>query len=338
MTTTEVAAWVPIRKQLRFDPSIPDDFYDCIEGLVSGLPDTIMRLSESVEVVTVELVLPKGKIARDLVLLNPHAPDRQDHYEFLEIRGQLCYDKESLETQNPTTTFSDGDIAGIAACQFSSLIEDALVLAQLAYPARIHAETGRSWINSHPSNTISRVHGFLGDILISEEPFWPPITVIPLKLVSEWESKVGLFHHGVARTPVQRALASFTHAAALSITQSSESLFWAMQGLEAFYCRGTGDLRRQLSEKSKIFLGPWEDKKNIVGHLYDFRSKFVHGNFNLDRWNNNQERDEQDQSESDAFYSSFRLASKMLIATLQKCAADNIVSAEFSYVLNVERG
>lgn len=338
MKTIEVTAWVPVRKLIRFNQSMPDDFYECLEGLLSGLPFALKQLSESITAVDVKLASPKGKIAKDLVLLNQDAPTKQVFYEYLKIRSYLRYDKKALEAQNPTYSFSDENISGIAACEFSSLVEDALVLAQLAYPARISTETGRSWVGTHPSNTISRVTGFGYDLLLPVEPFWPSMAVMPLEEVCEWESRVGLFRQGVARTPLQRALASFTHAATLSVTRDGESLFWVMQGLEAFYCRGVGDLRRQMSEKSRIFLGPWEDKKNIVGHLYDFRSKFVHGSFNLDRWNNGQEPDEQDQAESAAFYSSLMLARKMLIATLQKCAKDNIVSVEFNYTLNIEYG
>jgi hypothetical protein len=115
-------------------------------------------------------------------------------------------------------------------------------------------------------------------------------------------------------------------------------LFWAMQGFEAFYCRGNSDLRRQLSEKSKLLLGPWKDTKNIVGRLYDLRSKFVHGDFNLDRWNTNLAIEPSDWKTLEAFESALGLAVRMLLATLQKCAREKIVGVEFNYSLSISKG
>jgi hypothetical protein len=165
---------------------------------------------------------------------------------------------------------------------------------------------------------------------------WPAVHIVPFEGIYEWETKLGLFQQGIARNPIQRALASFTHLAALSSVADGEILFWSMQGLEAFFCRGTGDLRRQLSEKSRLFLGEWEDKRNIVAQLYDFRSKFVHGNFNLARWNNNIEPSTVDLHDVEAAYAAVMLASRMLLSTLQKCAQDKITSVEFSYSISIE--
>jgi hypothetical protein len=107
-----------------------------------------------------------------------------------------------------------------------------------------------------------------------------------------------------------------------------------MQGLEAFYCHGNGDLRRQLSEKTRMWLGDWSDSKNIVGQLYDMRSRFVHGsglieyaNHNLDGWAENH------QGIKKQTYGT-TLAVRMLIATLQKCVALNTSNIDWSYAVH----
>lgn len=337
MTESEVTAWVPISK-IRFNLSVPDDLYECLEAFSAGLPFALTRLLPSVAEAESHITQPPSKVARDLFLLNPNWLLKPDFYEFIKVQCSLHYDKESIQAQNPDHSISDYNILGMAASQLSLALEDALVLAQLAYPVRISSGTGRTWVGRHPLNTVASISGFPCDAIYSSELRWPAIEVVPIEEVCDWESRLGLFQQGVARTPVQRALASFTHAVALSTVSSGELLFWTMQGLEAFYCRGNGDLRRQLSEKSKLLLGPWKDTKNIVGRLYDFRSKFVHGDFNIERWNSDLETEPCDRKTLEAFDSAMGLAVRMLLATLQKCAREKIVCAEFNYSLSISKG
>jgi hypothetical protein len=337
MTEAEATAWVPISK-IRVDLSVPEDFYECLEAFYAGLPFALTRLLPSVTETEAHVIQPPKKVTRDLFLLNPNSFLKPDFYEFLKVQCSLHYDKESIQAQNPNHSISDNNILGMAASELSSALVDALVLAQLAYPVRITSETGRTWVGRHPLNTISSISGFPSDAVYPSEPLWPAIGVVPIEDVCDWESRLGLFQQGVARTPVQRALASFTHAAALSTVKSGELLFWAMQGLEAFYCRGNGDLRRRLSEKSKLLLGPWQDTRNIVGRLYDVRSKFVHGDFNLERWNYDSVPEPSDRKPFAAFEFAMGLALRMLLATLQKCAREKIVGVEFNYSLSICKG
>jgi hypothetical protein len=341
MTEAEVTAWMPIRK-VRFDLNVPNDLYGCLEAFSAGLPFALTRLLPSLAEAESRVAQPSRKVARDLFLLNPDMLLNPNIHEFLKVQGSFHYDKEliqeSIQAKDSNSSISDNTILSMASTELSSALEDALILAQLAYPIRISSQTGRTWVGRYPRNTISNISGFPSDPIYASEPQWPAIGIVPIEVVCDWESRLGLFQQGIARTPIQRALASFTHAATLSTIRSGELLFWAMQGLEAFYCRGNGDLRRQLSEKSKLLLGPWKDTKNIVGRLYDFRSKFVHGDFNLERWNNDFTPEPSDWKTLEAFDSALGLAVRMLLATLQKCAREKIVGVEFDYSLSVSKG
>ena len=239
----------------------------------------------------------------------------------------------------PEESNVEGMLRGVAACYLASTLEDALLLAQLSFPTRIHSASGRTYLGRHPMNEVSRVSGISHESIWDPAMTWPEVRTIPLEKVCEWEVKLGLFQQGIARTPVQRALASFSHLVATKSLYGGESLFWSMQGLESFYCRGNGDLRRQLSEKSRLFLGQWVGlKKNIVGSLYDFRSKFVHGDFNLERWNNDLEPEKEDLKGQEASQSAMLLATRMLLSTLQRCAEECITNVEFEYSLKIGHG
>jgi hypothetical protein len=132
-------------------------------------------------------------------------------------------------------------------------------------------------------------------------------------------------------------MATFSHIVGLTQYREGEVLFRAMQGLEAFYSEGSGDLRRQLAEKAALWLGRWESKKNIVGHLYDLRSKFVHGSSPLDYWNSNDEPLEEDKPQLLELSVAASFAVRLLVATLQQCVRDGVADVHWKYAVGVVR-
>jgi hypothetical protein len=88
-----------------------------------------------------------------------------------------------------------------------------------------------------------------------------------------------------------------------------------------------------LSEKCRLWLGPWSDKKNIVGHLYDWRSKFLHGAAGVEFATARGSSWEEDQSTADEMERAEAFATRLLIATLQRCIIDNSAQVEWSYAV-----
>ena len=143
MTVAEVTAWVPISK-IRFDPSVPDDLHECLKAFSAGLPYALTRLLPSVAEAESHVTRPPKKVARDLFLLDRDLLLMPDLYEFIKVQCSLHYDKESIHALNPDHSISDSIFLSMAASELSSALEDALVLAQLAYPIRIRSGTGRT--------------------------------------------------------------------------------------------------------------------------------------------------------------------------------------------------
>ena len=104
-----------------------------------------------------------------------------------------------------------------------------------------------------------------------------------------------------------------------------------MQALEAFYSDGVGDLRKQLSEKSSIWLGPWKHPKNIVGRLYDLRSSYVHGSSKLEYWNAQLKSWEEDEKLMTEMEAGTFFAVRLLVATIQKCIFSDVYDVRWSY-------
>jgi hypothetical protein len=281
--------------------------------------------------------VPNKDVIKNLQNLNKILFDIRD-FKFIKIETWFEFDKVIFQQLNPTLddSYFYNHMPHFATSLLPPALKDALILADLAFPGRIKCKTGCTYWQRHRMNEISYFHGIYREALTNEKFKWPSVQTLPYVKVCQWVKKLGLFDQGIARSPIQRALASFTHLLSPS-GSGAECLFWAMQGLEAFYCRGNGDLRRQLSEKSRLFLGKWDKMKNIVGSLYDFRSKFVHGSFNLERWNNDRMNNPEDKKDQDDLYKATMLAIRFLLGTLQKCAEQDITDVKFDYSMIIEK-
>ena len=77
-------------------------------------------------------------------------------------------------------------------------------------------------------------------------------------------------------------MAALSYAAPGSVdSESSLNLAWVLLGLEALYCTGNVGLREQLVAKSELVLGPRVENKKAFGAMYDFRSRLLHGDMDL---------------------------------------------------------
>jgi hypothetical protein len=212
----------------------------------------------------------------------------------------------------------------------SSPLELILLLTELAYPGCIDTLdcafiSGSKFISTTPKKGTHTRLGF------PALPVWPSVQMIELGDVIAWTKRTSIVTSALAATRVERALAAYSHIVGLSWQRDRELLFRAMQGLEAFYIEGSGDLRRQLSTKVQLWLGPWSEDKNVIGHLYDLRSAFVHGSSRLAYWNCDGAAWEEDEKHMEVFEGHVNLAVRLLVATLQVCILRGVTSVDWSY-------
>jgi hypothetical protein len=340
MKTINIVGWLPISDPRKL-PFIyrPEDFDECLKEFSSGLYEALPLFCQFIKNVNIQIKEPGVGTLKDLQRLNGKFCFGLSNCIFIKINCCMEFDETiSDESNGGNYTYTTYDCVCSGAYELSSIIKDMLILADLAFPARISADIGRTYWGRKKMYVISDSHSSFAEVLHNVNLKWPPIRVVPFMKVCKWVNRLGLFDKGIARSPIQRALSSFTHLYSSLDAGTGENLFWSMQGLEAFYCRGNGDLRRQLSEKSRVFLGQWEETKNIVGNLYDFRSKFIHGSFNLERQNSEVMYTAEDEKDQDKLYEATMFASRMLLSSIQKCAEENIVSVEFSYSMKIEHG
>jgi len=255
---------------------------------------------------------------------------------FIEIVAEVNVDVDQLKELNET---SELDQAFINECAFDEVragLDAALVLSELAFPGCIHTFDGALVSQTH-TTTLNAKRAFYELLTQEDQPLWPKLKTLSLIQTLGWAQQIGFGAQAFASSRIPKALASLTHVVGRGPHNDSEALFRAVQGLEAFYCDGVGDLRRQLSEKSAIWLGRWDDNKNIVGQLYDVRSKFVHGSAPIEYWKYDEDaswRGNEKAKVEHAYATIFAI--RLLIASLQKCISDSITELKWTFTADTQ--
>lgn len=246
-------------------------------------------------------------------------------------------DVDHLVEPNQGKEVDSSLIHAVAAIQFQEVLEQLLVLSELAFPSQIQTAEGVSATAASGGYSIAPKESLFALRYHETENPWPTLRDITLAQAVHWITQTSFLHNAIPVTRVERALAAYTQVISLTQSRAGEVLFRSMQGLEAFYCDGTGDLRKQLAEKSAIWLGSWRDKSNIVGKLYDLRSKFIHGagpieysTHHLDSW-------QEDTRTMKNFAESVEFSTRILLATLQRCIAENIFDVKWQYSVTVSK-
>lgn len=262
---------------------------------------------------------------------------KQDLISYLVINADVELDMAWYQRVNHGRELGPDYLDAFAAVEVASAIEDALLLSRLGLPGVVHSLEGLATTSSGGQRI--KALPIFHDLLHPRkgEPRWPEIQVMDLVSVREWTRKIGFKDSAFSSTKAGKAFAAFTHITTLGTAREGEALFRAMQGLEAFYCDGVGDLRRQLAEKVKLWLGPWQEGKNIVGHLYDARSKFIHGSDKLEFAGSYVDPYEEDSKHVLHVSDSTAFAVRLLVATLQKCIERGASDVEWRFDFTIRK-
>lgn len=116
---------------------------------------------------------------------------------------------------------------------------------------------------------------------IATECGWPSIEDIPFETAIQWLRGVPGLEDGKPAGPVGRAIAALSYMIGCSAEVAPPlALMLSMLALEALYTSGTEGIRRELFGKVEALLG-LPIKKVLYGKLYDYRSRFIHGNMDF---------------------------------------------------------
>ncbi len=202
------------------------------------------------------------------------------------LEGVIDYDLDALVQEMREQGFDATDEA--YAREAEDLIGSSLrkvsgdfdLASEVADPGALCPQEVQCYVNGRPMWSENRGGCPFG---VARAEFaksgWPAFGHLRIADTLAWMRGVPGFGEGVPRGPLGRALAAASH-----LGHSGESgldLVWAMRGLEALYVGGREGLSEQMRDKTRIVLGtPGADRRRFDS-LYNYRSRFVHGDIDM---------------------------------------------------------
>lgn len=110
---------------------------------------------------------------------------------------------------------------------------------------------------------------------------WPNLHGLKLDQVIEWYNEFNLHPDDLSKNKLHRAMNAFSHSFSALHEKDTSVLFWAMLGIEALLAEGSNNIINQIKVKASIILGEPKQFKNKLDKLYNYRSRFVHGDINF---------------------------------------------------------
>lgn len=115
----------------------------------------------------------------------------------------------------------------------------------------------------------------------AREMDWPKIKNLSLIQTLEWFDKFNIHPNNKSQNSLHRAINSFSHLFGDIRRDDSAHLFWIMLGIEALLVEGNQNITSQFKEKSILIFGKPKEYSKKLAKLYDYRSKLVHGGFDI---------------------------------------------------------
>ncbi len=162
------------------------------------------------------------------------------------------------------------------------------------------------------------------------------LEILDIPSTWKWLSKQDGFIDGKSSsTNVSRAICSFCNLFNVqpSYLMSHANYFvWSMLGLESLYASGTQGVLQQIKEKTKITLDLEEKHQKLIGKLYNYRSRFFHGQ--IDLYNPHlfdslsDETLKLDRESANYHYVAFTL----FLLSMQYCAKNDLSELKFEFI------
>lgn len=207
------------------------------------------------------------------------------HCEILVVSASLpmsFYDDISFTGDESYRVCGMRFLAGVEFCKH---VSDLLVMTNVA---RVGAIELRHSVLVQDDETLdfSEIPQMEGCSLqraakVAEQMGWPRLTDLDIETVWRWVTKNHQMMEGFDGNTMSRALAAFSRLFEHKTADEPMQLLWALVGLEALYVKGKAELAQQVREKAQVLLGPQVAFKKKLTQMYDFRSRFVHGDLDF---------------------------------------------------------
>jgi hypothetical protein len=248
------------------------------------------------------------------------------------------YVDEYLKPSDPTMDlyFPRDEVERMIAADLSKdvagVLVETILAANIARLGSLHYSRVFRFANNEIKGVDEGIRGIMGDVTDDlATRGWPTFAELSVQEVAQWLYRIPGFNHRDTQTNLGRAVAAATHIITSRSNETTLDLVWALLGLEALYTHGNFGLQQQLADKTEVFLGKRTTHKAAVSRMYDFRSRFLHGDIDLLYPHNvHQQASRYDRFQNQMFESE-STAISVLFATLQRMCVDDRYELKFSY-------
>lgn len=156
-------------------------------------------------------------------------------------------------------------------------------LLNITYSTNIDFVYGVAY--SEEKKYIGKTDIIMSDIMFaynhSRKMSWPVIKNVKLLDTIKWFHKNDIHSDNRSKNNLHRAINAFSHLFGNLEREGSADLFWIMLGIESLLVEGNQNITSQFREKSSIILGEPKEYKRKLNKLYEYRSKLIHGSFDI---------------------------------------------------------
>lgn len=196
-------------------------------------------------------------------------------------------------------------------------VRNFMIAVNIAYPGLLETREIKFCVNQilhyTRENHISSLLISVNEARINN---WPKMNVIKIDRVWNWLKERKGFMQGMSTNAIERALNAFSY---IYNSSSYEDLFYTMIGIEAIYVRNKEGILQQIKEKTKAIFGEPPDYMKRLKHMYNVRSRFIHGELNFPIYYCTQIQTEEFLKFSDEeYWDSRNFAQAILVASIQQ--------------------
>lgn len=155
---------------------------------------------------------------------------------------------------------------------------------------------------------------------------WPSLKGIKLEETIKWFIFNDISLNKSSNCKASRAINAFSQMFGKNDEPDSSFLFWCVLGIEALLAEGTTDITNQIKTKCILLLGePTEFKKKLT-QLYNYRSRFVHGDIDFPP-----KLFYHDEEFENEYWDYLHFSISILIALIRKLITENKTEFRFEY-------
>lgn len=155
---------------------------------------------------------------------------------------------------------------------------------------------------------------------------WPNVEGLSIETTINWFIKHKIVLNTISNSKASRAINAFTQMFGDMSESDSSYLFWSVLGIESLLAEETINISSQIRTKSILLFGEPKEFKKKINQLYNYRSRFVHGDINIPPkfFYDNEEFESE-------YWDYLNFSISILIALIRKLIRDDKTEFEFKY-------